>query len=76
MVVSCIVMCSYFQTVPKTCSVVSHSDLFCYRCGEPGHVARDCERTEDGKYVLVYVFAVSTIIAFVQGNTEALRFHS
>jgi len=29
--------------------VVVVSDPFCYRCGELGHMARDCEMSEDGK---------------------------
>lgn len=28
---------------------VYFTDLFCYRCGEQGHIARDCEQTEDGE---------------------------
>lgn len=28
---------------------VYSADLFCYRCGEQGHIARDCEQTEDGE---------------------------
>ncbi len=35
------------QSDKPHCHLVS--DLFCYRCGELGHVARDCERTEDGE---------------------------
>ena len=24
--------------------------MFCFRCGEPGHVVKDCDKTEDGEH--------------------------
>lgn len=46
-------------------------DLFCYRCGEPGHVARDCERTEDGEeasYSFSLCLEVTHVITFTQNK--------
>ena len=44
----------WFSSFGSNLSISTSSiDLFCYRCGEPGHVARDCERTEDGELDLL-----------------------
>lgn len=48
-------------------------DLFCYRCGEPGHVARDCERTEDGKrHINLMINAKHAVI----GNNKSMNLQS
>lgn len=40
---------------------VSITELFCYRCGDQGHMARDCDQTEDG----VHCSCISSIWALV-----------